>query len=215
MTRSAGPLSVAALALVACDRTPVAAPAAEPASDAGAVVPARVVDASPPAAELGSSSPPSADSAVAPAPASASARPPPIGGTWVACYGRFRPTSTPERDVLRLGLLCGPANGMKQLGPVLQGEATEGGVEHAFEAKAGECFRLFAVADAGVSSLAVELRDPKGLPLAADHDADRWPVVNPDGPICVMDDGRYTVRVRARRGAGQYALTVWRLPAAK
>jgi hypothetical protein len=197
--------------VIACDRAQPATAASAPdaAASSGAVIPARVVDATAPPSDVA----PASDAAVTPAVATTH-RPEPIGGTWVTCYGRFRPTSTPERDVLRLGLLCGPANGMKQLGPVLQGDATDGGAEHVFDAKAGECFRLFAVGDAGVANLGLELRDPKGMPIGADHGDDRWPVVNSDGPVCVMDDGRYTVRVRARKGAGRYALTIWKLPAA-
>lgn len=103
---------------------------------------------------------------------------------------------------------------MKQLGPILRGEATDAGVEHAFDAKAGECFRLFAVADAAVSDLAVELHDPAGRPLA-DGLGNRWLVVGPDRPVCARESGRHGVRVVARSGAGPYALTIWRLPAAK
>src|SRR5262245_45676390 len=74
-------------------------------------------------------------------------RPDPVGGSWVTCYGNYRPTSTPERDVTRLGLLCGPANGMMLVGSTLIGEATENGTQHPFDVRAGECFRIFAVAE--------------------------------------------------------------------
>src|SRR6266516_1256834 len=57
-------------------------------------------------------------------------RPDPVGGSWVTCYGNYRPSSTPERDVTRLGLLCGPANGMMLVGSTVTGEATENGAQH-------------------------------------------------------------------------------------
>src|ERR1044071_2703678 len=96
-------------------------------------------------------------------------RPDPVGGSWVACYGNYRPTSTPERDVTRLGLLCGPANGMMPVGSTVTGEATENGTQHPFDVRAGECFRIFAVAEPSAADLAVEVRDPKGVPVASDH----------------------------------------------
>jgi hypothetical protein len=130
----------------------------------------------------------------------------------VTCYGNYRPTSTPERDVTRLGLLCGPANGMKPLGAMLTGEATDNAVEHPLEVRQGDCFRIFAVADSTVSDLAVVVRDPKGGPVASDHNNDRWPILNPDGPFCLVDAGKYAVEVRARQGRGRYALQIWRLP---
>ena len=130
----------------------------------------------------------------------------------MTCYGNYRPTSTPERDVTRLGLLCGPQNGMKLVGSTLSSEATENAVEHPFEARAGECFRIFAVAEASAADLAVEVRDPKGLPVASDHNNDRWPIVNPDGPFCLLDAGKYVVRVHARQGKGKFALQIWKLP---
>jgi len=138
--------------------------------------------------------------------------PEPVGGSWVTCYGNFRPTSTPERDVTRLGLLCGPANGMKQIGSTVVGEAGDVPAEHALEARAGDCFRILAVAEPAVTDLAVEVRSPKGIPLASDHNNDRWPIVNPDGPFCLLDAGRHVVRVHARQGRGHYALQIWRLP---
>ncbi|HKQ70172.1 MAG TPA: hypothetical protein VJT73_12575 [Polyangiaceae bacterium] len=140
------------------------------------------------------------------------ATPEPVGGPWVTCYAHYRPSSTPERDVTRLGLLCGPANGMKVVGATLAGEVADGFVEHAFDVKQGECFRILAVASLEVPDLAVEVRDPQGVPVASDHGSDRWPILNPDGPFCLIDGGKYTVRVRARQGRGKYALQIWRLP---
>jgi hypothetical protein len=145
-------------------------------------------------------------------PDQASRAPEPVGGPWVTCYGNYRPTSTPERDVIRLGLLCGPANGMRLEGATITGEATDAVTEHAFDVRAGDCFRVLAVAGSSVPDLAVEVRNPKGVPVASDHNNDRWPILNPDGPFCLLDAGKHTVRVHARQGRGRYALQIWRLP---
>src|SRR5258707_1303124 len=82
-------------------------------------------------------------------------KPDPVGGSWVTCYGNYRPSSTPERDVTRLGILCGPANGMKLVGATLSAEASENLAEHPFDARPGECFRVFAVAGTSLPDLAV------------------------------------------------------------
>jgi hypothetical protein len=97
-------------------------------------------------------------------------------------------------------------------GSTQSGEATEMAIEHPFDVRAGECFRIFAVADRTVPDLAVEVRSPKGVPVASDHNNDRWPILNPDGPFCLLDAGKHTVRVHARQGRGRYALQIWRLP---
>ena len=144
--------------------------------------------------------------------AGVAAGPEPVGGTWVSCYGRYRPTSTPRRDVLRLGLLCGPVNGMRLVGWTIEGEATDAATEHGLDLDAGDCLRVFAVSEQSVLDFSVEVRDPKGGLVAADRSGDRWPILNPDGPFCVMQAGRYALRVRTRQGGGRYAMQVWKLP---
>jgi hypothetical protein len=101
---------------------------------------------------------------------------------------------------------------MKPVGPIVTGDVTENAIELPFEARQGDCFRIFAVAEASASDLAVVVRDPKGGPVASDHNNDRWPIVNPDGPFCLVDGGKYTAELRARQGKGKYALQIWRLP---
>jgi hypothetical protein len=136
----------------------------------------------------------------------------PIGGRWVSCYANYRATSAPERDVARLAGMCGPANGMTPVGPIVGGEAVDAAENHHLEARAGDCFRIFAVADAFVADLGVEVINPRGNAVTYDRNGDRWPVLNPDGPFCLFETGTYTVRVRALQGRGRYAMQVWRLP---
>jgi hypothetical protein len=136
----------------------------------------------------------------------------PFGGSWVSCYGHYKPASTPERDVTRLALLCGPENGMRLIGSMSTGEATESVSEHPFDVRSGECFRIFAVAGPGVTELSVEVYDANEVNVASDGDRDRWSVLMRDGPLCPLQGGKYTVRVRARRGKDKYALEIWRLP---
>jgi len=136
----------------------------------------------------------------------------PFGGSWVSCYGHYKPASTPERDVTRLALLCGPENGMRLIGSMSTGEAAESASEHPFDVRSGECFRIFAVAGPDVTELSVEVYDANDVNVASDGDRDRWSVLMRDGPLCPLRGGKYTVRVRARRGKDKYALEIWRLP---
>jgi hypothetical protein len=135
-----------------------------------------------------------------------------VGGNWLKCYASFSPRTRPEIDVLHLGLMCGPSNGMKQVvasgaSRIEQGKERE----HRFDALAGDCYRVFGVAEPSVEDLDVEVLDPAGKQLAVDTSDDRWPIVKPDGPFCVFADGQYRVVARAQRGAGNYALEIWRL----
>jgi hypothetical protein len=137
----------------------------------------------------------------------------PVGGRWVSCYANFRATSRPERDVERLAASCGPPNGMVPDGPIAAGDAGDVATDHRLEARAGDCFRIFAVADSFVGDLGVEVINPRGNAVTWDRNGDRWPILNPDGPFCLFEAGIFTVRVRALQGRGRYAMQVWRLPA--
>jgi hypothetical protein len=97
----------------------------------------------------------------------------------------------------------------------LEGDVTAGreGVTEAFEARRGECYRVFAVAEASVSDLDVVVRSSRGAPIAADHGEDAWPIVQPDRPFCALEDDRYTVEITAKRGTGRFAAEVWVLRA--
>jgi hypothetical protein len=135
-----------------------------------------------------------------------------IGGPWVRCYGSFHPAGDPVKDVTRLALLCGPENGMRRLSKApFEGAVAEGapGITTTFEARRGECYRVFAVADAGVTDLDVTVHSSRGAPVAADHGEDAWPIVQPDRPFCPLEKDVYTLEIAAHRGRGRFAAEVW------
>ncbi|MEP7124169.1 MAG: hypothetical protein ABJE95_24795 [Byssovorax sp.] len=135
-----------------------------------------------------------------------------IGGPWVRCYGSFHPAGDPVKDVTRLALLCGPENGMRRLSKApFEGAVAEGtpGISTTFEARRGECYRVFAVADAGVTDLDVIVRSSRGAPIAADHGEDAWPIVQPDRPFCPLEKDVYTLEIAAHHGHGRFAAEVW------
>jgi hypothetical protein len=132
----------------------------------------------------------------------------------VRCYGNFRITGEPLKDVTRLSLLCGPENGMRRVSkqPV-EGEVAEGKepIATPLEVKKGECYRIFAVAEPAVGDLDVVVRSSRGAAIAADHSEDAWPIVQPDRPLCPLEDDAWTVELSARRGKGKVAAEVWAL----
>jgi hypothetical protein len=137
-----------------------------------------------------------------------------VGGPWVRCYGHFRVSGEPVKDVTRLALLCGPENGMTRLSAApLEGSVTEGGapVTQPLELARGVCYRVFATATPSVTDLDVVVRSSRGAAIAADHGEDAWPVVQPDRPFCALEDDHATVEVTAKRGSGRFALEVWHL----
>jgi hypothetical protein len=137
----------------------------------------------------------------------------PVGGPWLHCYDNFRPESGPRRDLTRLAMLCGHVNGMRAIGPVEEGDLVEGGDvrAHPFALKAGECVRLFAVAEAAVDDLSLALAGPTGQ-LGHATPETTWAVTLADRPLCVAAAGDYVMQVRSRKGSGRYAAQAWRLP---
>lgn len=168
--------------------------------------------AAPANSESGAGTPGESDAPPAPTP------PVRVGGPWVRCYGNFRPSGEPVKDVTRLSLLCGPENGMRRLSrQPLEGSVAEGSpaVTEPLEARRGECYRIFAVAEPTVIDLDITVESSRGAGIAADHSEDSWPIVQPDRPFCPLADDRVTLSITARRGRGRFAAEVWVLRSPK
>jgi hypothetical protein len=169
--------------------------------------------------------PPPVESHEEPAPSPSSTAPSPpgdgvtpgstrVGGLWVSCYGDFRPSGDPPKDVTRLALMCGPITGMRRLSKdLLEGELWGGGppaTTHVHVKKDG-CYRVFAVSDENIPDLDVVVKSSRDKVLAADHGQDRWPVVQPDRAFCVLETDELTIEVAAASGRGRFAAEVWEL----
>ena len=61
----------------------------------------------------------------------------------------------------------------------------------------------------GVTDLDLAVYDPDGHIAGGDVSRDRWPVVPPRGPLCVEQEGVYTLAVSVARGRGDYVLEIW------
>lgn len=120
-------------------------------------------------------------------------------GNWVRCYAGFAARDTPALDVMRLGLMCGPSNGMRRVAGAR------------WEARKGDCYRVFAVGGPGVQALRVSVVAGAGRILASTIAARRWAVLEPDGAFCSPQAGAYQASARVVRGQGKTAVEVWRL----
>jgi hypothetical protein len=140
-------------------------------------------------------------------------------GTFRKCYVGFAASGDPVRDVMRLGLLCGPVNGMR-LGLDVVGTAA-GSEGHVVDVKAGDCFRVMAAAGDRFGSISVEViaSDQRVIARAAGKS---WLVIDTDHPFCSSEAGSYRVVVAlparsdadaagAETNAPAYALQIWRL----
>jgi hypothetical protein len=154
------------------------------------------------------------DDAASEAPA-VTAAPSRVGGSWVSCYGGFAPGAEPLADVTRLGLLCGPINGMRRVGG-MQGTIRAGPrppkPQHDFKVATGACYRVFAVAADPVVDLDVTVLSSRGSRLVSDNSEDRWPIVEPERPFCSFEDDVFGITLESKSGSGNYALEVWMLP---
>lgn len=132
------------------------------------------------------------------------------GDSWESCYAGYRQEGAPVKDVMRLGLLCGPRHGMHEVRPGAGGKLEAGATHrHAFRAERGQCFRVVGVDAGGVMSL--EIADSSGQALARSNAAS-WSVVPARGLWCAERGGDYEVRVQGVSGSGEFAMQLWLLP---
>ena len=133
------------------------------------------------------------------------------GEAFTSCYRTFQPVGDVLRDLSQMTALCGPPNAMHAVTPVLQGRqsATEPLARFTFRGETGRCYRVFAAADRGVADLDMAVLDPDHAVVGHDTNADAFPILNPDGPLCLTRPGAYTLLVSVERGEGRYALQVW------
>jgi hypothetical protein len=133
------------------------------------------------------------------------------GGNFEVCYQTFRPSGNYLTDLQAMTQMCGPTNGMKPVTPVLQGMQgqNEPIARYTFKGETGRCYRFFASSEPSVRDLDMAVLDPDRAVVGHDTNEDAFPILNPDGPICLTRAGAYTVLVSVERGAGRYALQVW------
>jgi hypothetical protein len=142
------------------------------------------------------------------------ARPARFGGLWASCHHGFVPSGEPKRDVTRLGLSCGPANGMRPFGKMITGTAATGRPSrHRLQVDAGDCLRVFAAAGRGIANLDLELSRATGEVLSRDRSLRTWPILDDARPFCQPGATDLLLTISSADGAGSFAAQVWRMPA--
>lgn len=134
------------------------------------------------------------------------------GTPWSACLERIGPSDEPAAAVAKLGRVCGRPAAQRALSPVREAEQTEEEAVERYTFRAehpGACFRVYAVGDAGVNEMAVEVVNPGGDVIAASKALGRVAAAPHDAPLCIEEPAVYTVEVAVTRGRGRYALQVW------
>jgi hypothetical protein len=143
-------------------------------------------------------------------------RPPPtaVAGQsplWTTCLEHFEPNAAPHVDVLRLGMLCGPPNGLSLLARA-SGQVDEARkpFTYQWEAERGDCFRVFGVAEEPVEDLEVEVFGPHRERLFLENQNRRWVVATENGPFCAPKEGTFEAQFSTHGGHGTVAISVWR-----
>jgi hypothetical protein len=133
------------------------------------------------------------------------------GGGFESCYRTFRPSGDVRRDLEQMTGMCGPPNAMHAVTPVLEGGQSSADpiARFTFKGETGRCYRVFSASDGNVADLDMAVLDPDQAVVGHDTNADAFPILNPDGPLCLTKPGTYTVLVSVEKGAGKYALQVW------
>jgi hypothetical protein len=131
--------------------------------------------------------------------------------TWSDCYRGFVPNGIPRSDLKRLTYACGSLGGMRPLTPIalVYQRAQDPSHHYALDVPAGGgCYRVYAAGDRNVADLDLLISDTRG-PITGDATRDAWPILPPQGPLCIDAAGRYLLEVAVTQGAGYYALQVW------
>jgi hypothetical protein len=133
------------------------------------------------------------------------------GGAFETCYRPFRPTGDPKSDLVQMAALCGGATSMRPVTEILEGSQAQNDpiARYTFMGELGRCYRIFSASDRGIRDLDMALLDPSHAVVGHDTNEDAFPILDPDGPVCLTRPGPYTVLVSVERGGGHYALQVW------
>ena len=118
----------------------------------------------------------------------------------------------PLKDVTRIGLLCGPSNGLRRkTAQAIVGVIGERDPPVVAELRVarGACYRVIGVSDEGAEELDVTVRSSRDVAVAADHSKGRLAIVQPDRPFCTFADDVFSIDFTARRGSGRFAAEVW------
>ncbi len=120
--------------------------------------------------------------------------------------GDFHRTGHARRDLAALVRGCGPG---LPVTPIEERSAQKDPQRFAFEAGGeGRCYRVLAAGDAGVTTMALRVRDPRGLNLVETTTPRSFAVVPERALLCLTEPGFYYVDIAVLAGSGGYAVQV-------
>lgn len=110
-----------------------------------------------------------------------------------------------------LARACSAPHGEHELSPARDARQaqTDAVDRYTFSAKAGGCYRVYAVGDADIQDIDVRVSSPAASAVAADDTHAGHAVVPSAGAFCVPSAGTCLVEVGVARGSGRYVLQVW------
>jgi hypothetical protein len=119
--------------------------------------------------------------------------------------------SPPERVLASMAKKW--AAGLIAAGPVVSGRLEEGKRgDHLTVLREGFCYRVLAAGEDAVQDMDLFLYDPSGVQMQQDATEDRLPVLGSDAELCPQASGAFRVQVFMYKGAGAYALRVYKTP---
>lgn len=128
------------------------------------------------------------------------------------CYDGYKTSGKPALDLLRLGALCGPSNGMLAAQPrwTLSVQADAPALTVPLEA--GDCVRVIA---ATTSPESFELEWREGDRQLRSCQQTSFGLCPPDGVVCSSAAGPVTLAVHSDGPLAGFMAEVWRLPGAR
>jgi hypothetical protein len=132
---------------------------------------------------------------------------------WTECYVGYAAGSNPLLDAFRLGLLCGPSNGLSLVteNHIIAAVELSHQKDMSWDVSRDDCWRWIVVAGPKTEQIAVTLQEPNGTKVAYLTPQVRYRVVPPRGPWCTPRAGKVGIRVTTWPAGGEVAYQAWRL----
>jgi len=208
-------LALVPLCALGCGPKPAPETAPTPAASTpvptAAMADAGVVDAASPTA-VGSSAPSAAPPEATPVRAGSTKVTLKHDPAYAACHAAYKGGS---KDLVaeagKSGKLCESVTKMKPILTPQKGTQSDHNPPQTvkFEGKAGKCYRVYAMADAGIKDLDLLLKDSTGAIAAEDSTDDSSPVLLEDGAFCFNENDNATLVLSVGEGKGNWALQIW------
>ncbi|MEN9579678.1 MAG: hypothetical protein RJA70_2687 [Pseudomonadota bacterium] len=125
------------------------------------------------------------------------------------CYGNYTTSGNPSLDLLRLGALCGPSNGMLAVQPRWNPRPQDADPELGIAVEAGDCLRVIAASASG-APFELEWRD--GNELLVSCEQTHFGLCPADGVVCPSRSTSLTLGVHSDGPLDRFSAEVWRLP---